>query len=279
MTDPVVMRCAVLGSPIAHSLSPVLHRAAYAALDLPWTYEAVECAEAGLPELLAGLGAEWRGLSLTMPLKRAVLPLLDEAEPLVGQVGAANTVVLDGGRRRGLNTDVPGLLAALAAHGLPVPEEAAVLGGGATAASAVAALGLGGARRIRLQVRRPRAADPVMAVAAAFGVALEVAPFDPADVALSLPLVVSTVPGDAAAGLSAAVPERPGTLFDVVYDPWPTALAAAWSARGGTVLGGFELLLHQAGLQVEAFCGRPAPLAAMREAGEAAVRARGALKA
>jgi len=159
-----------------------------------------------------------------------------------------------------------------------VPEEASVLGGGATAPSAVAALGLGGARRIRLQVRNPRAADPVVAVAAAFGVVLEVGPFESADAALGLPLIVSTVPGDAAAGLAATVPERPGTLFDVVYDPWPTALAAAWAARGGTVLGGLELLLHQAGLQVEAFCGRPAPLAAMREAGSAAVRARGALK-
>lgn len=271
-------RCAVLGSPIAHSLSPVLHRAAYAALGLPWTYDALECGEEGLPGLLAGLGPEWRGLSLTMPLKRAVLPLLDEAEVLVGQVGAANTVVLADGRSRGLNTDVPGLLAALAAHGVAVPVEVAVLGGGATAASAVAALGMGGARAVHLRVRRPEAAQPVLRVAEVFGVHVEVASFEPAAGALGLPLVVSTVPGDAAAPLAPAVPERPGVLFDVVYDPWPTALAAAWRSRGGAVLGGFQLLLHQAALQVEAFCGRPAPLAEMREAGEQALRARGALK-
>ena len=204
-------RCAVLGSPVAHSLSPVLHRAAYAALGLPWSYDAIECGEARLPELLAGLGPEWRGLSLTMPLKRAVLPLLDEVEPLVGQVGAANTVVLDDGRRRGLNTDVPGLLAALAAHGVAVPLEAGVLGGGATAASAVAALGIGGARVVHLLVRRPEAAEPVLRVAEIFGVDVEVAPFEPAAGLLGLPLVLSTVPGDAAAlvrGRRAGAPRR-----------------------------------------------------------------------
>lgn len=271
-------RCAVLGSPIAHSLSPVLHRAAYASLGLPWTYDALECGEKGLAGLLAGRGPEWRGWSLTMPLKRAVLPLLDEAEEIVGQVGAANTVVFAGGRSLGLNTDVPGLLAALASQGVAVPGEVGVLGGGATAASAVAALGLGGARQVHLLVRRPEAAQPVLRVAEVFGVHMEVAAFEPAAGALGLPLVVSTVPGDAAAPLAPAVPERPGVLFDVVYDPWPTSLAAAWQARGGAVLGGFQLLLHQAALQVEAFCGLPAPLAEMREAGERALRARGALK-
>lgn len=271
-------RCAVLGSPVAHSLSPVLHRAAYAARGLSWTYDAIECTEARLPGLLGGLGAEWRGLSLTMPLKRAVLPLLDEIDQLVGQVGAANTVVLNRGRSRGLNTDVPGFLAALADHGVAVPAEAGVLGGGATAASAVAALGLGGTRVVHLRVRRPEAAEPVRRVADSYGMAVEVGAFEPAAGALDLPLVVSTVPGDAAAPFAAAVPERPRVLFDVVYDPWPTALAAAWRSRGGVVLGGFELLLHQAALQVEAFCGLPAPLAEMREAGERALRERGSLK-
>ncbi len=272
------LRCAVLGRPVAHSLSPVLHRAAYFRLGLPWTYDALDCDEGALPGLLGDLGPEWRGLSLTMPLKRAVLPLLDETEALAARVGAANTVVLEAGRLRGLNTDVPGLLAALAAHGAGVPERAAVLGGGATAASAVAALALGGARSLLLSVRRPEAADPVRAAADAFGVALDVQPFRPATAGLDLPLVVSTVPGDSAAALAGAVPARPGVLFDVVYEPWPTTLAAAWRDRGGAVLGGLELLLHQAALQVEAFCGAPAPLAEMRRAGEQALHARGALK-
>ena len=113
MPDP--RRAAVLGSPIEHSLSPVLHTAAYAALGLAdWSYTAIECDEAGLPALIAACGGQWAGLSLTMPLKRSVLPLLDEAGPLVAEVGAANTVIFDAGRRSGHNTDVPGMVAALA---------------------------------------------------------------------------------------------------------------------------------------------------------------------
>src|SRR5579859_6111990 len=107
------MRAAVLGSPIAHSLSPVLHRAAYRELGLAgWSYEAIECDEAGLPALLDGCGPEWAGLSLTMPLKRAVLPLLGTADTVSREVGAANTVVFAGGARQGHNTDVPGMIAA-----------------------------------------------------------------------------------------------------------------------------------------------------------------------
>ena len=92
------MRCAVLGRPIAHSLSPAMHRAAYARLELDWTYDACEVGEQDLPAFVAGLDDSWRGLSLTMPLKRAVLPLLDEVSPVASQVGAANTVVLERGR-------------------------------------------------------------------------------------------------------------------------------------------------------------------------------------
>ena len=117
------MKAAVLGSPIAHSLSPVLHQAGYRALGLAgWAYQAVECDEARLPGLISGCGPDWAGLSLTMPLKRAVLPLLDEAEPLVAEVGAANTVIFDAGRRSGHNTDVPGMIAALA-ESLPDQED------------------------------------------------------------------------------------------------------------------------------------------------------------
>ena len=113
------MKAAVLGSPIAHSLSPVLHQAGYAALGLPgWTYTAIECDEAGLPGLLAACGPDWAGLSLTMPLKRAVLPLLDTTDPVAAAVGGANTVVFSRGRRQGYNTDVRGMVAAMAEAGV-----------------------------------------------------------------------------------------------------------------------------------------------------------------
>jgi len=140
-------QAAVLGSPIAHSLSPVLHTAAYAALGLDrWTYTAIECDEAGLPGLLAscdstGPGGRWAGLSLTMPLKRAVLPLLDRTEPVAVEVGGANTVVFADRERHGYNTDVPGLVTALAEAGVRSPAGATILGAGATACAALAAAG------------------------------------------------------------------------------------------------------------------------------------------
>src|SRR4051794_12969885 len=99
-------RAAVLGSPIAHSLSPALHRAAYIELGLDWTYDAIECDEAALPAFVQSLDASWVGLSLTMPLKRAVLPLLAEMSETVRLTGAANTVLFRDGRTVGDNTDV-----------------------------------------------------------------------------------------------------------------------------------------------------------------------------
>ena len=164
------MKAAVLGSPIAHSLSPVLHRAAYQALGLSdWTYQAIECDEAGLPALLAGCGPDWAGLSLTMPLKRAVLPLLDHLEPLAAQVGAANTVVFTGGLRHGHNTDVPGMIAALAGAAAPVlppaPAAVLILGGGATARSALAAVHGLGAGEAAVAGRDPRRAGALPAAA------------------------------------------------------------------------------------------------------------------
>src|SRR5690242_2338548 len=166
------MKAAVLGSPIAHSLSPSLHQAGYTALGLTgWTYQAIECDEAALPALLASRGPDWAGLSLTMPLKRAVLPLLDRIEPLVAEVGAANTVVFAAGQRHGYNTDVPGLLAALAERGItgispPPPPAVLILGAGATARSALPALrGLGGTQ-VPVAARDPARAPDLPATAA-----------------------------------------------------------------------------------------------------------------
>src|SRR6516164_7324334 len=165
------MKAAVLGSPIGYSLSPVLHQAAYQALGLAgWSYEAIECDEAHLPALLAGCGPDWAGLSLTMPLKRVVLPLLDSLDPLGAEVGAANTVVFGAGQRHGHNTDVPGMIAALAeagVTGLPGPATVLILGGGATACSALAAARGLGAARATAAVRDPARTGDLVAAAAA----------------------------------------------------------------------------------------------------------------
>ncbi len=268
------MKAAVLGSPIAHSLSPVLHRAAYQALGLDgWSYEAIECDEARLPGLLAGCGPEWAGLSLTMPLKRAVLPLLDRADPLAVAVGGANTVVLRGGSRHGYNTDVPGLIAALAEAGVTAPGPVLILGAGATACSALAAMRELGADKVTVAARDPARAGELLAAADRLAVAVALTPL--AEAASERPgLLISTVPAGAADFLAArwaAQREAPPQVVDVIYAPWPTALAAAAAAAGSGVVGGYAMLLHQAARQVELMTGQAAPVAAMRAAGLAAL--------
>ncbi|GAA4665698.1 shikimate dehydrogenase [Streptomyces chumphonensis] len=268
-------RAAVLGSPIAHSLSPVLHRAAYAELGLDdWSYDRFEVDEAGLAGFLDGLGPGWAGLSLTMPLKRAVIPLLDEVSATAAAVEAVNTVVFTGsGRRRGDNTDIPGMIAALRERDVAQVPEAAVLGAGATASSALAALARVCSGTVTAYVRSPERAAEMRVWGERLGVAVRTAPWERAAQGLAAPLVIATTPAGATDALADAVPGAPGTLFDVLYEPWPTKLAAAWSGAGGRVVGGLDLLVHQAVLQVEQMTGRaPAPLAAMRKAGEAALR-------
>lgn len=270
-------RAAVLGSPIAHSLSPVLHRAAYRELGLSdWTYDRHEVDEAALPAFMERLDATWAGLSLTMPLKRAVIPLLDEISPTAASVEAVNTVVLtDDGRRLGDNTDIPGMLAALRERGVRQVERASVLGAGATASSALAALSRICTGEVTAYVRSRARADEMRGWGERLGVTVRTAAWEDAGAAFEAPLTIATTPAGTADALAAAVPERPGTLFDVLYEPWPTTLATAWAARGGAVVGGLDLLVHQAVLQVEQMTGRsPAPLAAMRTAGEAALAAR-----
>ncbi|MEY9989896.1 shikimate dehydrogenase [Streptomyces sp. V4I8] len=270
-------RAAVLGSPIAHSLSPVLHRAAYEELGLTdWSYDRFEIDEAALPGFLAELGPEWAGLSLTMPLKRAVIPLLDGISETAASVEAVNTVVLtEDGRRVGDNTDIPGMVAALRERGIEQVDSAAILGAGATASSALAALARVCTGEVVAYVRSEARAAEMRQWGERLDVEIRTADWAEAEQALRAPLVIATTPAGTTDALAASVPERPATLFDVLYDPWPTALAARWSMYGGAVVSGLDLLVHQAVLQVEQMTGRaPAPVEAMRKAGERALAAR-----
>jgi shikimate dehydrogenase len=272
------MRCAVLGDPIDHSLSPVIHRAAYAGLGLSdWEYDAVRVAAGGLEAFLDGLVPQgWRGLSLTMPLKREAVPLLTSHDEWVRATGACNTVVLepDGGRH-GLNTDVTGALMVLGEHEGPL-ERAVVLGGGATATSMLLALAERGLRHATLVVRDPERAGATMHAVAAHHSApvVELVTLsEPSE--LTGDVLVSTVPASAQVPeLLAAVAEIP-LVFDVVYDPWPTPLAAAAERSGRTVLSGLDLLVAQAINQVVAMTGRhDVPAGAMRRAAEEELAAR-----
>lgn len=263
------MRAAVLGRPVRHSLSPRLHRAAYVALGLDWSYDAVEVGADELPAFLDGLDASWAGLSLTMPLKQAVLPLLDDCSVVATATGAANTVVLHHGRRSGHNTDVTGIVDALREAGVATVASSVVLGGGATAASALAALHELGDDAPHVLVRSLERAAPLRAAAARLGVRPVLEQLTAGRLGQSgVDVVVNTTPAGALDGLVTAgdLPARPQVLLDVVYEHWPTALAAVYAARGGTVVSGAVMLLHQAAAQVELMTGRSAPIAAMRAA-------------
>jgi shikimate dehydrogenase len=211
-----------------------------------------------------------------MPLKRAVIPLLDEISDTAGSVEAVNTVVLtEEGLRVGDNTDIPGIVAALRERGIEQVDSAAILGAGATASSALAALARICTGEVVAYVRSEARAAEMRQWGERLDIEVRTADWSDAERALRAPLVVATTPAGTTDALAAAVPERPATLFDVLYDPWPTALAARWSAYGGAVVSGLDLLVHQAVLQVEQMTGRsPAPVDAMRKAGEHALAAR-----
>ena len=274
-------RAAVVGRPVSHSLSPVLHRAAYAALGLTdWTYDALDLGAEDLPVLLAGLGEEWRGFSVTMPCKQAAARVADDAGQLVRLLGAANTLLRTGDGWRAENTDVTGVGMALQLAGVDHVEQAAVVGAGGTAAAAAVALASLGARHVEVLVREPARAADVVRVLETLDVRATVSRLP--DVAqagrharppdgLDAPVVVSTVPVDGQAAVC-ALPWREGqTVLDVLYAPWPTSLCERVTAAGGRVVGGAEVLFWQATEQVELMTGQPAPIAVMRAALDAAL--------
>jgi len=276
-----VLNAAVLGSPIAHSLSPVLHRAAYRALGLrDWRYAAHEVDEEGFLPFVAGLDETWRGLSLTMPLKEVAFEVAADISPTALATGAINTLVRrETGEWDAHNTDVHGVVAALGGGSLQgatdAPLSATVLGSGATARSAIAALAELGVRHVRLAVRS--AVRPATTrMAADLGLQVEQVSLE--DWADRGGLVVSTLPAGAGEAAAAVLEGHrleghrlEGTLLDVVYADWPTPLARAAETAGLTVVSGLDMLVHQAAEQVQLMTGRQAPLQAMLSAGRQAV--------
>ncbi len=271
------MRCAVLGDPVEHSLSPALHRAAYAALGLDWTYDAVRVPSGGLPAFLAGLDDEWRGLSLTMPLKREAMPLLASRDAWADLAGAANTLLLDGDGVHGLNTDVPGAIAALREATPASVDRAVVLGGGATATSVLLALAELGCGSAVLAVRDPaRAAETLDGGSAGTRT-------HPAWRPCCSPSWTAGAP------TWSSPRSRPRPSPPRCWRRWPMRRSCStssttrgrrpWPPRpaptGGSLVGGLDLLLWQAVDQVRAMTGRfDVPVAAMRDAGEAGLAER-----
>ncbi|WP_292811826.1 shikimate dehydrogenase [Microbacterium sp. HA-8] len=245
---------AVWGSPIAHSRSPQLHAAAYAVLGLDWEYDRRDVDAGAFDGALAGLDRRWRGLSLTMPLKEKAFRAAVHRDRRAELTGAVNTLRLDADGPRGVNTDVGGLVRALRESGIDHVDTGRIVGAGATASSALVALGELGAGSVVVLARRPEAVAPIRALGARMGVdvrahALGSASLAPADV------TIGTLPGGVRLDddIADAALDESGPLLDVAYSPWPSHLAERQGARGGAAMSGLSMLLHQAVLQVRFF--------------------------
>lgn len=256
MLTPGGTRLEVWGDPVAHSRSPQLHTAAYGVLGLDWTYARRQVSEAAFAGELAGLSAQWRGLSLTMPLKGVAFTAAARRDRRSELTGAVNTLLLDVEGARGFNTDVGGIVRALQEESVDGLEHARIIGAGATAMSALVALGELGARRVEVVARRAAAVVPLAELGATLGIDVVGSGFDTLSRS-PVPVSIATLPGDAPVADAAAdaLAESGGVLLDVVYGHWPTSLATAWERSGQHAVSGLGMLLHQALLQVRIFVG------------------------
>lgn len=260
----LLVKAAVLGSPVSHSLSPVLHNAAYAALELNNTYEAIETIQSELGSFLAGVDGDWLGVSLTMPLKEGAFDFADTCDDLSKVTGAINTLVFRDGIRA-FNTDVLGIIDALTEAGVEKVSTAVIFGSGATARSSIAAFHKLGAKEVSCVARNISDVKRMATMATELGLNFTHAQLDDSGW-LHADVVVNTTPVGVMDVSAREVISPKGLLLDVVYNPWPTQLAASWAVNGGVIVSGLSMLLHQAGHQVSLMTGKQAPLVQMREA-------------
>ena len=280
----MTMWAAVIGSPIAHSLSPVIHRAAWEQLGIDgWEYRRAEVTEESLPPFIGQLDESFCGLSVTMPCKQAVMPLLDAIDPLASAVGAVNTVVPSAGMLAGFNTDVTGIASAIrraCSHsGVPVPSSALVLGARATASSALAALGELGITTTTVAARRSGGPGSVISAASRLGVSVEQVMWSDvsavASAAARADVLISTLPAGVADPIASRLAPREGQiLLDVIYSPRDTALRTTFEKAGGVVAEGTDMLVYQGAAQVQLMTGRSPDPAGMRHALEAELERR-----
>lgn len=272
----MTMWAAVIGSPIAHSLSPVIHRAAWEQLGIDgWEYRRAEVTEESLPTFIGQLDESFRGLSVTMPCKQAIMPLLDAIDPLASAVGAVNTVVPSAGMLAGFNTDVTGIASAISRacsrSGVPVPSSALVLGARATASSALAALGELGITTTTVAARRFGGPGSVISAASRLGVSVEQVMWSDvsavASAAARADVLISTLPAGVADAIASRLAPREGQiLLDVIYSPRDTALRTTFEKAGGVVAEGTDMLVYQGAAQVQLMTGRSPDPAVMRHA-------------
>ena len=280
----MTMWAAVIGSPIAHSLSPVIHRAAWEQLGIDgWEYRRAEVTEESLPPFIGQLDESFCGLSVTMPCKQAVMPLLDAIDPLASAVGAVNTVVPSAGMLAGFNTDVTGIASAIrracSRSGVPVPSSALVLGARATASSTLAGLGELGITTTTVAARRFGGPGSVISAASRLGVSVEQVMWSDvsavASAAARADVLISTLPAGVADPIASCLAPREGQiLLDVIYSPRDTALRTTFEKAGGVVAEGTDMLVYQGAAQVQLMTGRSPDPAVMRHALEAELERR-----
>ena len=244
-----MINAAVLGSPINHSLSPVLHRVAYELLGLNGSYEAIEVRSGELSSFL--LDTDKNCLSLTMPLKEEAISLASVSSEIAQRISSGNTLTLLDGNWHLTSTDVAGFEFSLKAHQLSQLDSVVVLGAGATARAAVSYLSKV-SKKIQVVSRN---SDREASMNKASDIQIEYLPWESTERINHADLVVNTAPGDASHIFLSSIQSPRGTLFEVLYDPWPTAISQKWEDSGREVVDGLELLIHQAISQIEIFSG------------------------
>ena len=252
-----MIKAAVLGSPIAHSLSPRLHTAAYEFLKIEGTYTSFDVPAGTLKSFLSDKSNSWTGFSLTMPLKEEALHCVDAVDPLVQRIQSGNTLVKESNGWQLFSTDVLGFRNAWRMHNANNPTSVVIIGSGATARAALAAFDTSGTK-FRVVHRNSEREDSMKNCLV--DSSMEFHPWNFHDFILQADLVINTTPKFALDDFSINLASKPiGTFFDVIYDPWPTQFAQAWKGQGGRVIGGIELLIAQGVEQIKLFSKLPIP--------------------
>lgn len=268
--------CLVVGDPIAHSLSPAIHLAAYRELGLNWDFRRQRVRSGTLKGFLAAADPQLRGLAVTMPLKPEALQAATFADGLAKVTGAVNTLVpAAGGDWTGFNTDVRGIVEAFRHDGPTNPPSGAsavIFGSGSTAASALAAFTELGMKELTVVSRTTAQTGAAFQAAQRMGLSARAVAWQQVEAVnrtlSSAGLVMSTVPAPAQDALPLSQLQiTPHTVFlDAAYAPWPTPLAS-WAQRcGAQVIPGWEMLLHQGVAQVKLFTGQEIDAAVLRPA-------------
>jgi shikimate dehydrogenase len=267
--------CAVIGNPVAHSLSPAIHNAAFAALDLDFVY--IPCQVEDVRGALAGMRAlhNFRGLSVTIPHKIEAMQYVDEVEEADRIIGSINTIIKEAGRLIGSGTDGPGALKALVDAGVTLDGKTVLMlgcGGAARAIAFTLALKAALGELLLLDVNEAMLRGLAADLEAHTGARITAAPLTEDSLAAAMAKAdvvihctpVGMHPQEDATLVPAALFRGGQTVFDIVYNPLETKLLAEARARGLRVISGVEMFINQAALQFEKFTGRPAPVEVMR---------------